>query len=460
MDLHLALEPGLPLKAAVADAVRTAIRTGRLRVSDPLPSTRALAAQLGIARGTVVEAYTQLAAEGWLLTRRGAATRVARDLEVRPSTVPASASLVETRLPRWDLRPGEPDTSLFPGRSWVSALRAAIRYGPAVHGHGDRRGCPELRHALAGYLSRTRGVVVDPDRTLVTSGFVDGLGLLARALRGLGLRHIAMEDPCLHVHREVVGCAGLTIHPVPVGAHGLDITALSATPARAVLVTPAHQFPLGVTLSPERRRRLAGWARRVDGYVIEDDYDGEYRFDRKRVSALQALDPARVVYGGTTSKTLSPAMRLGWLVLPPRLCSPVFDRVPDQRVPALDQMGLSQLIRDGQLDRHVRRTRAEYRRRHDYLTASGLRVTGIAAGLHALLPVRDEEEIIAAARERSIRVMGLAPFWHRSPRAQGLIVGYSRPPGDSVYGALDRLVELVGAHRAERVDGGDGHLLR
>ncbi|MFD9902921.1 PLP-dependent aminotransferase family protein [Streptomyces sp. NPDC059063] len=456
MDLHLELDASLPLADAVAAAVRAAIGTGRLRVSDPLPSTRALAAQLGVARGTVVESYAQLAAEGWLVTRQGAATKVARDASGTggpADTAPAAdaRSIGTYTSPvnaRWDLRPGVPDTSLFPGQCWAAAVRGATRSGADPFGYGDPRGRPELRGVLADYLSRTRGVTAQPGQILVTSGFADGLALVAAALRDLGLRHIAMEDPCLHTHKEVLSRAGLTVHPVAVDAHGLDITALAATPARAVLATPAHQFPLGVTLSPVRRRKLVEWARRVDGYVIEDDYDGEYRFDRKPVSALQALDPARVVYGGTTSKTLAPAMRLGWLVLPPRLAGPVLDRVLHQQAPPLDQLALAELIRDRRFDRHVRRTRGEYRRRRDHLIAAGLPLTGIAAGLHAVLAVRDEEEMIAEARERSVALLGLAPFWHGPRRTQGLIIGYSRPPSSTAYAALDRLVALARSLRS------------
>ncbi|MEV5976527.1 PLP-dependent aminotransferase family protein [Streptomyces sp. NPDC052114] len=446
MDLHLNLDSSLPLRVAVEDAVRTAIRGGRLRPPDPLPSTRALAAQLGVARGTVVEAYAQLAAEGWLITRQGAPTRVARDGGGPPGPSPADAPPAPGPSVRWDLRPGVPDTSLFPGRSWAAAVRAATRAGPDAFGYGDPRGRPELRTALADYLGRTRDVVARPGRTLVTSGFADGLALVAEALRELGLRDIAMEDPCLDVHRRVVARAGLTIHPVPVDDDGIDLTALAATPARAVLATPAHQFPMGVTLSPVRRRKLLEWARRVDGYVVEDDYDGEYRFDRRPVSALQALDPARVVYGGTTSKTLAPAMRLGWLVLPPRLCRPVVDRVARQQVPPLDQLALALLLRDGTFDRQVRRTRGEYRGRRDRLIAAGLPLTGIAAGLHALLSVRDEDALVAAARERSMALLGLGPFWHGPRRAQGLIVGYSRPPSGAARAALDQLIALVEGH--------------
>ncbi|QLE75716.1 PLP-dependent aminotransferase family protein [Streptomyces rectiverticillatus] len=445
MDLHLDLDQdaSLPLNTAVADAIRHAIRTGRLRAPDPLPSTRALAAQLAVARGTVTEAYAQLAAEGWIITRQGATTRVARDGDGPPATVEPPAPSRTTAPACWDLRPGVPDTTLFPARTWATAVRAATRSDPEVLGYGEPQGRPELRRVLAGYLNRTRGVTAGPDRILITSGFADALALLATTLRELGLRHIAMEDPCLDVHRRVVTHAGLTIHPVPVDAHGLDITALAATPARVVLATPAHQFPLGATLGPARRRKLVAWARRVDGYIIEDDYDGEYRFDRKPVSALQALDPSRVIYGGTTSKTLAPAMRLGWLALPPRLSRPVTDRVAHQQAPPLDQLALSHLILSGHYDRHIRRTRTEYRRRRDHLIAAGLPLTGIAAGLHALLPVADEEQMIAHARTRSLALMGLGPFWHGRPRGQGLIIGYSRPPVTTAYEALDHLVALM-----------------
>jgi GntR family transcriptional regulator/MocR family aminotransferase len=440
-DLHLALDAAGGRGVRLERALREAIRAGRLAAGTRLPSTRALAADLGWARGTVAGAYSQLVAEGWLTARAGAGTVVAAGRE----TVAHDVSVPRVERPvRYDLRTGSPDVAAFPRQAWAAALRRVLREAPdEVLRLGDPRGRIELRAELAAYLGRARGVVATPERIVICSGYLQALGLLASVIG----RKVAMEDPCLALHRDVVAAAGRTVVPVAVDDGGARVEDRDAD---AVVVTPAHQIGLGSTLAPERRAALAEWAR--EGLVIEDDYDGEFRYDGRPVGALQALAPDHIVYAGTASKALSPALRIAWLVLPEPLVEPVVaaKRLADSASPALDQLALARLIATGELDRHLRRMRAHYRRRRDALLAalpSDVEVLGIAAGLHVTLRVRAREaEILAAARERSLAVTGLSAFWHApAERPTHIQAGYATPPSHAFDGAVRALAAVMRA---------------
>ena len=455
-DLLVALEAGGGRRAALERAVRDAIHGGRLSAGERLPSTRALASDLGLARGTVAEAYAQLAAEGYLSTSPGAPTRVAAGLRPAERDGAAPDPLPSPDRPRFDLRVGLPDVGAFPRPAWGRALRRALSEAPdqALAG-GDPRGRLELRRALAAYLGRTRGVLADPEQIVVTSGFTQGLLSLCLALRGASARSLAMEDPCLWHHREIAAGTGLRVAPLPVDEEG----ALPVPPAGvgAAVVTPAHQFPLGATLAAARRSALVAWARANRTVVVEDDYDGEFRYDRQPVGALQGLDPEHVVYAGTASKTLAPALRLGWLVLPRRLVETVAEA--KQLVggtPTLEQWALAELIGSGGFDRHVRRMRQRYRGRRDLLLellaerAPGLRTRGVAAGLHLVLelPPRGarEDELLERAAARSLGLLGLGPFWHEPrPDRQGLVLGYASSPEHNYRQTLATLGDVLDA---------------
>jgi GntR family transcriptional regulator / MocR family aminotransferase len=444
IDLHLAIDETDGRGAGLEGALRAAIRDGRLAAGTRLPSTRALAADLGWARGTVAGAYAQLGAEGWLSARAGAGTVVAAG---REHAARDAASEPAPREPRYDLRAGSPDVASFPRAAWAAAQRRVLREAPdSALRLGDARGRVELRAALAAYLGRVRGVVTVPERIVLCSGYVQALALLTTVMG----RTVAMEDPCLRLHREVVAAAGRRVVPLPVDERGARVGELGS--ADAVIVTPSHQVGLGSTLAPERRAALAAWAR--DGLVVEDDYDGEFRYDGRPVGALQALAPDRVVYAGTASKALSPALRIAWLVLPEPLVEPVVEakRLADSASPALDQLALARLIETGELDRHLRRMRARYRRRRDAIVARipEVRVHGIAAGLHLVLELPagapSEAEVIAAAAERSLALTGLSSFWHEpADRATAVQVGYATPPDHAFGGALDALAAVMRA---------------
>jgi GntR family transcriptional regulator/MocR family aminotransferase len=314
-----------------------------------------------------------------------------------------------------------------------------------------------LRASLSAYLARARGVVTDPALVMTCAGFLRGLGLTCAALRAAGARRIAMEDPCIAQHRDVAAAAGLEVLALEVDGGGARVDRLDALGADAVLVTPAHQFPLGSTLGPARRTALVEWARRTGGFVIEDDYDGEFRYDRQPVGALQALDPERVVYAGTASKTLAPGLRLAWLALPPALVGPAVEartRAGDRQLPVTDELALAALIGSGDWDRHLRRMRARYRARRDRLLAflarraPEVRPAGISAGLHALVELPpggpSEEEVLGRAAERSVGLHVLGAFWHR-PRAapQALVVGYAASPEHRFAAALRALGDVL-----------------
>ncbi|KWT58478.1 GntR family transcriptional regulator [Streptomyces albus subsp. albus] len=461
-DLHLDLAGSGGVRASLMRALREAVRTGRLAPGTRLPSSRSLAVDLGIARNTVADAYAELVAEGWLSARQGSGTRVARRAEpLRPA--PPARRAAPPRVPdrpRYDLRPGTPDVSAFPRAAWLAASRRALTAAPSeAFGYGPPLGRPELRAVLADYLARARGVRTDPERILICTGFMQGLGLLARVLRGAGVREIGSEAYGLHFHREVLTRAGLRPVPLPVDERGAETGRLGELAGvRAALLTPAHQFPTGAPLHPDRRAAVVDWARSTGGLVLEDDYDGEFRYDRQPVGAVQGLDPDRVAYLGTASKSLAPALRLAWMVLPDHLVEPVLalKSTGEWQTAALEQLTLAEFLGSGAYDRHVRGMRLRYRRRRDQLVAAlagqapHIRVSGIAAGLHAVLelPPGTEQSVVQAARWQGLALEGLSGFAHPAAAGGGtprdaLVVAYGRPPEHAFAGALEALLRVL-----------------
>ena len=447
LDLHVDLD-GHRVRESLERALRDAVADGRLVPGCALPPSRTLAGDLGVARNTVTEAYSQLVAEGWLVARQGSATRVAS----RPAGIRSAEVVPDERAAtyRYDLRAGFPDVTSFPRHEWLSAARTALADAPAsTLGYGPAAGQPLLRAALAAYLGRARGVHVRPDRVLVCAGFTSGLRLLAEVLRSRGIRRIGVEAYGHASHRAILAGAGLTPVPlhvddegaVPDGLHGLG----------AVLLTPAHQFPLGIALSARRRAEFTAWAARTGAVVIEDDYDGEFRYDRRALGAVQALAPDSVVYAGTASKTLAPGLRLGWLVLPDPLMTAMQDaQLSGHAQPAaIEQLTLAAFIGSGRYDRHIRRSRLAYRRRRDRLVAGlarrapSVRVHGINAGLHTVLSLPggpDEDEIVERAAARDLAIDTLGSFSARADLSRrGLVIGYATPPPHAYTTAVARL---------------------
>jgi GntR family transcriptional regulator/MocR family aminotransferase len=453
-DLFLELR-GSRLRAGLTDALRDAVRSGRLAPGTRLPASRTLAGDLGVSRSTVTECYAELVAEGWLTAQQGSGTRVARRAEPRTAARPAARTAApQRRPPAQGLLPGAADFAEFPRAAWLAAARRALTAAPpSAFGYGDPLGRMELRTALAGYLSRVRGVSAEPERIVICSGFHHGLALIAAALRARGTRAIAVESYGLDLYRALLTDAGLEIPPLAVDEQGARIEELTGlNGVGAVLLTPAHQFPTGFALSPERRAAALDWARTTGGLILEDDYDGEFRYDRKPVGALQGLDPERVVYFGTASKSLAPALRVAWMVVPGHFLPEVTaakGRV--EMVSVLDQLTLAEFITSGAFDRHVRARRQSYRRRREQLVAAvAVRVTGMAAGLQAVLqlPPGTEESVRLVAARHGLLVSGMAEFRHealgRPPAGQdALVVNFSAVSDSAWEGALRALRSVL-----------------
>ncbi len=455
VDLHIDTSSG-GQRASLENGLRAAIQARRLAAGTALPSTRALAGDLGIARGTVVAAYDQLAAEGYLLSRPGAGTVVA---DLGPVSV-AAAERGRPATTRLDLRPGTPDVSSFPLAAWTRSTRRALSAASAsAFGYGDTRGRIELRTALVEYLGRSRGVQARPEQVMITAGATQALSLVCTALAATGSA-IAMEDPGFAMHRPVVQQAGHRVVGVAVDDLGLRTSQLADIDDRpvAVVVTPAHQYPTGVTLHPSRRHALTSWARVHDAVVVEDDYDGEFRYGRQPIGALQGTAPDQVVYVGTASKTLAPGLRLGWMVLPDRLIEPLTELKlrTDLAAPTITQLTLAELITSHGYDRHIRTMRLRYRRRRDLLihaleAVGPDLVAGIPAGLQAplWLPAGGptEADVIRAAGAEGLALEGVSSHWH-DPRGrpEGLLIGFSKPTErayPSVIAVLARVLQRM-----------------
>jgi GntR family transcriptional regulator/MocR family aminotransferase len=448
-----------PLHRQLERALREAIREERLESGAVLPSSRALASQLEVSRGIVVEAYEQLVAEGYVSSQPGGSTRVARSGGRTPPPPPAAPGpAIEV-----DFRPGRPEVREFPRSAWLRSLRRVLAGAPSDRlTYQAGAGMPELRVALASYLNRVRGTAADPADVVVASGFAQGLGLVARAIRATGATTVAVEDPSDPEYRATIEAAGLRWVAIPVDDDGLRVDRLAASAADAVVVTAAHQYPTGAVLSAARRAALVDWADRYAATIVEDDYDAEFRYDRAPIGAIQGLAPGRVVYAGSASKILAPGLRLGWLVVPTALAEPVTaaKQAADMGSAALDQLALADIIDRGELDRHLRRLRPMYRARRDALLDAiarhlpGLRPAGASAGLHVLawLPGSlglDDADIVDAAAAEGIAIAALAPR-RVAAGPPALIFGYGAIDEGSIEAGVRRLAGVIDHRRAAR----------
>ncbi|HXO83322.1 MAG TPA: PLP-dependent aminotransferase family protein [Mycobacterium sp.] len=455
LDLYLD-RPGGRVRDGVMEAIRDAIRSGRLVPGIQLPSSRALAADLGVARNTVARAYAELIAEGWLTSHHGSGTLVAQRAEVVRSVASPPKRQTKRELDH-DFRPGHPDLSSFPRMEWIRAVKRALNDAPfEAFGYANPQGRPELRSALAEYLARARGVRARPDNIVICSGAAEGLNLVAAALAEAGVAAVAVELFGLRAQRASLARAQLRCPPLTVDSHGADVRALDGiADAGGVLLTPSHQFPLGVPLRSDRRAAVVDWARRTGGLIIEDDYDGEFRYDRSPVGALQGIDPEHVIYMGTASKSLAPGLRLGWLVLPNRLVHAVGGQRGEREETSsfVDQLAMAEFIVSGSYDRHIRTMRAQYSRRREQLVAAVARsspqttVAGMPAGLHVMLELGGADES-ALSRQRAWRrlgVDGLDLFRHpqADSKRNGLVIGFASPAPSAWSAALDALIRLL-----------------
>jgi GntR family transcriptional regulator/MocR family aminotransferase len=450
--------PGETLRACLERTLRDAIREGSLRAGVELPASRRLATQLGVSRGVASDAYAELEAQGYLQINSRRPPVVAEVPAARGRV--AEAHQAPAPQPRFDLTPTTPDVTLFPRRQWSAALAAAVRDAPATAlDYGDPRGSLVLRERLADELGRTRGVICEPDHIVVVQGTTQGVDLVLRVLRDTGASRIAVEDPSLdRQHRQITGL-GLELVGQPVDHDGLIVAGLDTD---AVIVSPAHQFPTGAVLSGARRRELLAWSRDTAAVIVEDDYDAEFRYDREPVRALQGLDPDRVIYAGTTSKTLAPALRIGWLVVPAAMVEPVsaVKVLLDDLSPTLEQLALAHLIERGHYQRHIRRTRGIYRARRDRLASAlaehfpGRGVFGAAAGLSVVLDLpaqTDDRELERIALRAGVRVEALTRYAIQDRRNRGLVIGYGRVHesaiGPAIAALADAIAPVLGARR-------------
>ena len=474
-ELLLALDRGRgaePLRSQLENRLREAIRSGRLRPGERLPSSRELARALGTSRGLVQECYGQLQAEGYLSSRVGSATAVAARASAPPARLagrvgspgvaggsggsgglgfaPARARLMA------DFRSGVPDLASFPRGDWMWAQREACRTAPnEALDYGDPRGSPVLREVLAAYLRRVRAAAADPEHLVICTGFAQGLGLALRVLRRAGTRRVAIEDPGYDDAAQVAAWADVEVIRVPVDSGGIDVGRLAATGAQAVVLSPAHQWPTGVVLAAARRHALAAWAASTDAIIIEDDYDAEFRYDREPVGALQGLAPDRVIALGTVSKSLAPALRLGWLVCPPALTAAIAEEKEygDRGSPVLDQLALARLIESGRFDRHLRRMRGVYAARRQALVAAlaqhapAVRLTGLAAGFHAVAHLPGpaaEKSVVAGAMVRSVGLYGMSTYRSSGADRPGqLVVGFGNLSERTIEAGIAAVGDLL-----------------
>lgn len=455
--VELDKDSGVALHAQLEAAVRDAIRDGRLPGGSVVPPSRTLAQELGLSRGVVVEAYQQLTAEGYLVSQTGGYTRVASGVEASPGGTRRDAQPPAHLV---DFRYGRPDVSQFPRAAWLRSLRQAVLHTPHDRfNYLDGRGAIEIREALADYLNRVRGTWAKPDDIVVCNGFAQAVALIMPVLAKRGVRRLAIEDPSDSDAPVVATANGLEVVGIPVTAEGIDVGALEASRADAVLLTPAHQFPTGAVLGPEQRTAIVAWARRTGAIIVEDDYDAEHRYDQSPVGALQGLAPDHVIYAGTASKTLAPGLRLGWIIAPPQVATELaeFKMLADRGSPVVDQLAFADFLGRGELDRHLRRMRPFYRNRRDALLRAlreelpDFEPTGIAGGIHILAwlpPDLSERDVVDAALERRVFVSGVSPYRIGGAGREGILFGYGKLDEVSIARGVRILAEAVAAVRA------------
>jgi GntR family transcriptional regulator/MocR family aminotransferase len=458
-DLFIELDrdAGVPLHRQIAASIRGSIRAGRLGADASLPPTRTLAADLGVSRGVVVEAYQQLVAEGYLAGRSGSYTQVA----VSMPPAPAAAAVAPPAVPKVDFGYGRTDVSQFPRAAWLRSVRTVLTTAPNDRfAYLDGRGVPELHQALCDYLNRVRGTSAAPGNVVICNGYGQGIALLIQVLVQRGARRIALEDPSSNDDALVVArAAGLTVIGIPVGPDGVQVDALDRADADAVVLTPSHQWPTGGVLSAAARADVIRWAERRNAIVIEDDYDAEYRYDRSPVGAMQGLAPDHVVYCGTASKTLAPGLRLGWLIVPAPLVADVAAAkvLADRGSPVIDQLTFADFLVRGEFDRHLRRMRPVYRRRRDALLTAlhthlpDLRPAGVAAGQHVvawLPPDLDEAEVVAAAARHGLAIHAVGEYRIAPTGPGGLIFGYAILSEAAIAEGITLLARAIAEIRA------------
>ena len=457
----------------LAERFRVAISDGRLPIGSRLPATRMRAVELQVSRGVVTEAYQRLTEDGHVAGRgRSGTVVVAAPIGTSPTNsagtsrgTGSAADVVPEpglevfdamrALPaRIDLTPGVPDLAAFPRAAWLKAERAVLSdLAASAFGYGNPAGTPELRLAVANWIARNRGIKADPADIIIVAGVSQALSLVSQVLQNDGIHEIAVEDPGSVGSRLHLQAWGMRTPGIPVDSDGLRVDALRDSGARAVVVTPAHQFPTGVVLDGDRRRELMRWAAE-GGVILEDDYDAEHRYDRPPVPALRAMLTDRVIYAGSLSKILAPALRIGWMVPPARYKEALVGakRLADLGNATLPQLVIAHLMESGELERQLRFVRRRHRRRRDTMIDAisnhipGATVHGAAAGLHLTITFDDQElddRLLASATlGRGVKTEPLS--WHcQQPRSPGLVLGYAARTPTEITEAIAILSEVI-----------------
>ncbi|MGJ3245015.1 MAG: PLP-dependent aminotransferase family protein [Elainellaceae cyanobacterium] len=448
----------IPLLRQIYLELRDRILKGNLPAGQKLPSSRELAHHLNVSRNSVLDAYDQLIAEGYLESRPRSGTYVAQGaywkfIDPAPSPVPSDASLYLTSTDLIDFRSGIPALDAFPRKRWSQLAQQAFQDAPAdALSYGLPQGCAELRIALAHYLQKTRGVRCNAEQLIITNGATQAYSLIAKLLTSPG-DSIIIEDPVPTEIRQIFSGFGLSLRSVPVDACGLQTEELprDRTP-RFALITPSHQFPMGCVLTIQRRIELLRYAQHTHGYVIEDDYDSEFRYEGTPVNSLQGMAPEQVIYVGTFSKTLLPSLRLGYMVLPSSLVEPCrhLKRLSDLHSSSLEQLTLTQFIQQGYLERHIARMRKLYRSRRDVLKhcldhhfGDRIRLLGDSTGLHLVAEFRDlyfSPSLLEAIANQKVRVYpvshyALNPMTHQNQ----IVLGYGNMSISDIECGIERL---------------------
>lgn len=452
-DVLLLLDRSRPLAVSrqLEDQLRGAILSARLAPGEQLPSTRVLAEDLGVSRGVIVRVYGQLAAEGYLSLRQGAVPIVRAAVHLDPH-----AARPPNGHPRilYDLRPHLPEVATFPRQPWLRSVRESLEKARAADlTYGETRGMWDLRVEVANYLRRARGVAAAPEQTVITAGATHALSLLSHALARRGQTRMAFENPSHRVLRAAAAAGGQTVVATEVDEQGVRVDSIDA--ASSIVVSPAHQFPTGVVLAPERRKALIQWARTTGGFILEDDYDAEFRYDRTPVVALQVQAPEHVIYIGSTGKTFTPALRLGWAVVPASLVEEVTEELEASmlHVSGFNQLAFAVFLRRGDFDRHLRRMRQTYRARRELALSlltdmlPEFRVRGVAAGLHLVLEAPSHEFAAGVRDEAGCAGIAVESLEEHSftgyAGPAGLLIGYGALPETSLERALVALAKII-----------------
>lgn len=457
---------GDSLTRQIYRALKEGILSGKLQQGEKLPSSRELAKDLKIARNVVIESYDQLIAEGYAYSRSGSGTYVCEAVRLEgPTEIPAAKKRKDHEKQLRDMisfRTGIPDLNSIPIKKWAQAYREIITtVRPAQLDYQDPWGEYELRYQLSLYLNRVRGVCTAPENILITNGAAQAFSLLCRLVSDN--EYALVENPLSYGILHTLESNNIAIRPIGMDEYGMLTSELPSEPPRLIFTTPSHQFPTGVTLPARRRIELVQYARRHDTYIVEDDYDSEFRFDGSPIQSMQQLDPGRVIYIGTFSKTFMPALRMGYMVLPDSLCMNMEEAkfVADLHSPVLDQLTVARWIESGQFDLHIRKMRKLYCARRNFLIRclkesfkDTVSISGAEAGMHLIAKfenIRFDEKRMQEIEDRGIQISAVSKHWlpvgSYSQYESSLIFGYGNTDLKSIEAGVNRLYTILNEHR-------------